>query len=490
MVYYIARMDNRGKGDELPRVFDGDGLPVAREDVPAKFRQWGLTPDAENLSPAARRRREEGRAMTDMPPAARYRNVQARHFVLSAPIGPEQAGQFEAALGATVRDTFAAWGHPTLWAVHVEHGREIHGHVIIKNLRDSGGRLRMRRDGAVLDGLRETLARHCRAVGLDVEATRRADRPEMQRGLVALGAAPDGASPWNSEGRQPIFERLRELAPDWMVQDGFTMLGRIAARGARRRQGLPPDPPRGVDHLQGAGEPVHPSDHHVADGLAPYEQLARRLQALGVFRNDEDRDRTWQALASFDRLRREEWWQRRDTVGRRAQRTPFSNWMLLNQPIALGPVTSAARRMNRDAEIRAALAALPEPGPHQPRRMAGVVGSDPLSLAEQLRAAEAARDVAESRRQLLVLARGLELGFQGDPEALTRAIRLRDLGHALETGRGLPAAPMAGHPEAAPGQPIPGRDDAAAGGRGQDAGKPTDGRREDRGGLGADLDRF
>lgn len=422
MASYIARLDGRATRDTMPKVHDHDGLPVASDRVRQVLATWGLTPDRENLSLMARRRQEEGRGVSDLPPHLRYRRVQARHFVLSAPVEAGEIPLFEVAVAATVRDTFTSWGHQSLWALHLEHGKEVHAHVLIRAEREGGGRLRMQRDGAILDGLRETLAENCRAVGLDVEATRRGDRPELlQMGRESADAR--GVTPYNGEGRLGLAEKIGRVAPDWLVADGVTMLSRIADREKRRRRGLTGDVTVSVSET---------GDEGGAQVTGPYAPLYRRLRELRVYDDIGGRDGVVDALWAMDRLRREEWSRRAGRVGKRATSTPLAYWLLRRQPVAFGAVTTAARRLRSDPEILAALKSLPPPGPHQPRLAPGTTPAEQVRLSEYLHLAREARDTARRRRELVLLARGLELGFPMNHEAMSRAIRLRDM--AFERG--------------------------------------------------------
>ena len=271
-----------GRGDPRPRVFDEFGAEMSRAEVVGTVREgWGLVSARDNRSPAARlrddlragarlveegeaaasgsaggedgrwwleaggrRRRVAGRVVrrllamgmlkreeeavmlregVTLPAEEETARPQVHHFVFSVPVGERDVVRLEEAVREAVREAFAAGGHRALWAVHVDHGKRPHAHVLVQARNAWGEHLRTA--AADMDVLRSRLADAASAAGLRVEATRRADRPELVADIVRGDAVlrqrlgrqdyRDGLQAWERPARE--LARLAGRVPAWLA---------------------------------------------------------------------------------------------------------------------------------------------------------------------------------------------------------------------------------------------------------------------------------
>lgn len=339
----------------------------------------------------------------DLPPERRYARVATRHLAVSVPLSDErQAGLFEVTVAAFVREVFAAEGRRVLWAVHREHGKEVHAHLLVRNTDEGGRALRFGRGGEELDRLREVLARHARGVGLDIEATRHADRPELVTAVVDGAGRPHSHGRWSQNlGRGA--ERLAEVGPAWLLAHGAAYAERLQSGGV-----VEPQPAR----QSPAGKPIPRG----------YDALVGYLRGGSYFRGATGGDQiaaTLEAVGRFVDLREEE-------VARTGKDT-VSRWFLLNSPILFGAVRRG-RRPNRTV-LTALLRQLPttsaavRPAEVPAEQLAGVVRR--LQAVQALRSAAYRRavDILRLARHREQLAERLE-SF-GGAEDLMAAVQLR-----------------------------------------------------------------
>ena len=249
LVRYVARLrEVDASTRDRPVVRDETGRSLPASTAARLVEDWDLPADADNLSAAARRLAAEGRRLEELPPARRWRTVLARHYTFSVPLPRDDLGEvaeadvarLEAAVGEAVRETFGADGYPVLWAVHREHGGQVHAHVVARTVARDGRRLRHDREGLCFDRWREALAEGARHHGLDVEATRLADRPEVVDATLGGRRREDVMRPlprWDAIERRRGEARLVERVPDWFGASGQEYGRRRGRRDLQRALG-------------------------------------------------------------------------------------------------------------------------------------------------------------------------------------------------------------------------------------------------------------
>jgi hypothetical protein len=225
-----AAAADRGK---KPRVYDQWGIPVPRDRMLEKIAEWPLLPDLENLARAGQRAVETGgtRALNALDEDAAFAQVQALHIVISVPEAKDDSFglRFESVLRSFVRQSFGAFGCRALVALHHEHGRFLHAHVLTATVKPvsllidgherrglrqgSVARFGLDRHGFTADALRLLLAEAAREEGYEVDASRREDRAEMRK-LILAGLEPLRTSPvTRSFDRPPTSRVFVELPP-------------------------------------------------------------------------------------------------------------------------------------------------------------------------------------------------------------------------------------------------------------------------------------
>lgn len=336
---YIARLDRDMRdpwrpeeriGDAAPPVWRGGWELQPRAQVLAWIKAWSFLEDEENYRPAARKIAEAGGDPRRLAESDRLYHVQAWHFMLSVPTASSAArAVLEIAVRSVVAEIFEVMGYRSLTAMHVEHGGHAHAHVLVEAVNHRGERLRLAKDGLVLDGMRELLADRVRELTRmaepplepesAIEGSRRSDRPELheavRRGRVpvspaelaeAIGAsagkpAPSVVNPPRADRRVAPPARSREdyyagrrrglalsprarertargldrvsvLAPAWFGREGAGAADRLEERRRawlRRRLGFDPDDP--ADVLQA------PPDVAIAPRRGLLDRIARRV---------------------------------------------------------------------------------------------------------------------------------------------------------------------------------------------------------------------
>ena len=187
---YVARLrpiDMQDGQQKIVPIWDGYGVPLERDDVASIADAWELPQDDENLSKTSRMLLEQNEMLGFQALGTRkkLRNIQTWHFILSIGEGSEAFGPFRAAVRATVDAAFTAHGHKSMWAIHANHTRHLHAHVIVKAQSELGGRIHSDIRGDYLHQLREMFAGNLRRVGLEYEATRRVDRMALREKIIA-----------------------------------------------------------------------------------------------------------------------------------------------------------------------------------------------------------------------------------------------------------------------------------------------------------------
>ncbi|MGE5501964.1 MAG: relaxase/mobilization nuclease domain-containing protein, partial [Ignavibacteriales bacterium] len=366
---------------------------------------------------------EKGMSVEDLTPEETWRSVLARHIILSAPIDGNSSldrRALELAAARMLNDTFGMWGHRCLWGTHHEHNGHVHIHVLVKNRNDLGEALRFTKDALLLDRLREALADAAREFGLDVEATRHADRPELVEDLLSgRTLLPDSAREVaKSKERQNAQSRAARLVtevanrvPKWFYRHGDSYRQRQENAGMDPRQSF-------WGRLRARPSCVPPG----------YEDLARVMEpTFGAA--------TAKALERFDEMRREEVFDR--VMNDKSPVPRYSEWLLLHHPALFAAVSTAAEPPER-VRMKRALRALPPPG--APIREPAISLHE--SNASLLRRFAQPSDHGESGRRLRdvrKVVRHLEELAHADErlnrhaEAMDRAVALRDRANEIAT---------------------------------------------------------
>ncbi len=505
-------------GDRDVRLFDGTGLPIARNEARRVLESWDLLTDAENLTGRAKKARDAGEPWAALPDGERLRLVQVRHLVYSAHARDAwEERLLEAATIAAVRETLVAMGHRAIVGMHREHGGHPHVHVIVRAENDDPGgeRLRFRPDGRLVDGLRETFSRHCREIGLAADGSRWSDRGEViaaaERGELPMRAAAPQRKPGRPvrRGRGAGPGRLAEASPDWWAEFGADALLRMQSRRRRARavfeahragvapDRMPPAPvpaPLVVRQTDGPGKAVAVGAGTGASDLL--RRFVRRIAAgregatdppassgtaggaggeirghagelLTLFRRHrafeiDGRDESIEALRSYARLRQAD--------------RGLADWYLTSQPIVFGSITTGADSLRSDPELAVLLDRLdfareapaliePNSDPFPGRRPA-----NDLATVRRLAARE------KLIRGLEGLATSIERVWPDDAGVLRNAISLRDRAWRIEK---VPLRPVL----AEPSSQVPGGrgvQEPSQGGRGRrdpDPDRGRDGRR-------------
>ncbi|MBN9499296.1 MAG: hypothetical protein J0H39_21280 [Alphaproteobacteria bacterium] len=258
---------DRGK---KPRVYDQWGIPVARDRMLEKIAEWPLLDDLENLARAGQRAVETGgmRALNALDEDVAFAQVQALHIVISVP-EPEDDPlglRFESVLRRFMRQSFGAFGCRALVALHHEHGRFLHAHVLAATVKPvslliegyerrglrqgSVARFGLDRHGFTADALRLLLAEVAREEGYEVDASRREDRAEMRK-LILAGLEPLRTRPvtrsfdrpptsWTFVELPPLLRRAVRKLPVTLAGYSADILANISAFEAQWGQSKPP----------------------------------------------------------------------------------------------------------------------------------------------------------------------------------------------------------------------------------------------------------
>lgn len=255
---------------QSPRVYDQWGIPVRRDRMLEKIAEWPLLDDLENLARAGQRAVETGgtRALNALDEAAAFAQVQALHIVISVPETEDHPSglRFESVLRRFMRQSFGAFGCRALVALHYEHGRFLHAHVLTATVKPvslliegyerrglrqgSVARFGLDRHGFTADALRLLLAEAAREEGYEVDASRREDRAEMRK-LILAGLEPLRTRPvtrsfdrpptsWAFVELPPLLRRAVRKLPATLAGYGADILANIAAFEAQRGQPKPP----------------------------------------------------------------------------------------------------------------------------------------------------------------------------------------------------------------------------------------------------------
>ena len=129
---YVARTaDDQKHRPEVPMENEKGEQLAGKDQVRAEIVSWRLIKDADNLSKAAREATAEERAA--MPQKDKLKANQAVHMIFSV---PAHAGgtppRLRAAVSGALRETFGEKGFRYVFAIHTDHSKRPHVHVIVK----------------------------------------------------------------------------------------------------------------------------------------------------------------------------------------------------------------------------------------------------------------------------------------------------------------------------------------------------------------------
>ena len=164
-----------------------------RAAIDAEIATWNLTPDHLNRSKAWRDATPEDRTAMALNDSLRKR--QTGHMIFSIPARAQHDHKsLEAAVRQGLSETLGAQGFRYVFGIHTDHSARPHAHIIFKAhsepiAQDPKSVKQIRLNPRELDAMRTVLTQAAREHGLDVIATRRADRQEL-REKVRAGAEP------------------------------------------------------------------------------------------------------------------------------------------------------------------------------------------------------------------------------------------------------------------------------------------------------------
>jgi len=268
--------------DPSPVVYNPVGMELERDDILSYVETWPLLDDEENRSPLARAYDDlamgaklviengEGRINTgvssykvspkicetfkkadilvnknggyvlgtemNMPANLRFYHPQAHHFILSIPLGMDNENQmvkiFTKILGDAIPEMFGL--SPLVWAVHREHGKFLHAHVVVSAYSYAKDkRMRIDKSGKFTDSLRQVLVETARAYGINnLTAVRRAAKKELVDKLIegkellpndlSKKEYLDGFIPSDTK----LLDKLYFNMPNWFNKFGLDFLSR------------------------------------------------------------------------------------------------------------------------------------------------------------------------------------------------------------------------------------------------------------------------
>lgn len=482
-----ARVTERAarKENHEPVVYDQDGNRIARHQVLDVLKTWGLLEDRENLTPKGVSVLRTGgqRALDVVPEADAFEEVQGRHIVISVPmLDLQKKAEFEEIVRQFVKETFGAWDYPAIAAVHVEHGKEVHGHILVgtSNLRTldiesidgrrtwnaAHERFFFDRDGIVADALRLVLAEVAQRFGMEVDASRREDRMELVFEILQGNEEIRPRPPQKQRGREPEIDGLRDLpailqrlvrrapvlAETFATEFVENYIEDQSRRAERRRPPAPIETPPErkagwFERLFGNKKPSPKAEPEPKDDAQRtfgriLKPVVDRVRQLKIFIDTPERDRTREAIDLWGALYLEN--------------RSFARWVLLNTPSILGPVTSEAPKLRKDAafvdliedldfsEIEQSMPLRPKRRPTHELLEQATKTTKVIRQALQAReeapwdqkfAHDGYRQIIRSYRQL---AETIEAAFTGDEPEVQDAARLRDLAGLIESIDRLP----------------------------------------------------
>jgi hypothetical protein len=369
-----------------PSVYDQWGVELRRDQMLERIQGWPILDDGENLSPQGQQALETGgrKALDALEEDDAFAQVQALHIVISVPEDDiDPARRFEEIVRRFMRTTFGAFGCEALVTFHIEHGRAMHAHVLVATVKPvslliegherrgqrqgSIARFALDRFGFMADALRLALAEEASKEGFAVDGSRREDRAEMRR-LILAGHEPlrpkptarsfddDLSIPGFAE-LPPIFRRIVRQVPIFAAGHAEELVRNIAefeSRRGQRPEVEQPAPPNQNETEMGffrrllgpkkavTAEPTPPveggMDANDDAQLAALHALRDWLRARKMFTDRAGGDGTDQAIRNWRRIR--------------AENRSFADWALVRTPQLFGSVTPGERDRLDEAELK------------------------------------------------------------------------------------------------------------------------------------------
>ncbi|MEQ9608586.1 MAG: hypothetical protein RLN99_13075 [Kiloniellaceae bacterium] len=413
---YITRARESDNPSQTLSIENENGARIeGKEAIEAELASWDLAPAANNRSKTWQDAAPEARAAMTADRALGRR--QSAHLIFSVPAGRKaDAVKLQDAVRAGLAATHGAQGHRYVFAIHTDHSRRPHAHIVVKARGESyGGREKqarqLRLNPADLDALRQVLTNEARSQGLDVVATRRVDRTrtreEITEGRAPLRDNRTRGKLWRTQNRQgSIFEAE---APAWYARHGLAYELRRLRPEQTPGEALPQARPgilsrmakalRGERSTQAASKPP---------ALMENQALRRLDERFSLTHAD--------AKAARDSFA---------TMYREAPR--LATWAMNHHPEAFGMPTGRPAAPFSGRGMKAALQAMPAPDQaptaesgHAPWQVDALRRRQGLAQAEHT----ARRDAEAARRHLDALAAQLE---RADPGKKVLAEEIRTL---------------------------------------------------------------
>ena len=206
MIQYISEH----AGEKERGVYTEDGKHLTGADGEGSVDNWNLTPDADNLSAAGERARDEGR-LSDLDDSEKHQHRQGIHFIVSLPVTHREVTDEQ--LTKIGKDTIAPFideGHSAVYASH-RHQAQPHIHVVMSYKGNDGP---FRTNKETLQALREHTAEVLKTHGIDARADRSPKRGPAQEKHQNI----DNRS--NEAAGLPRLGKLRERAPLYYARYG------------------------------------------------------------------------------------------------------------------------------------------------------------------------------------------------------------------------------------------------------------------------------
>jgi hypothetical protein len=439
---------------------------VGREAIDYEIESWGLIPDRDNKSKAAKEAAPQ--QLASMKSGDRLAKRQAVHIIFSVPArSTTDADKLRAAVRAGLAETFGDAGHRYLFGIHTEHSDTPHAHIIVKAakerfLLDRRRSANLRLGPAELQTIRYILTSHARQQGIDVIATRREDRAET-RSAILEGQEPLRADhSWHQSKKTQQGRTFEKAAPKWyrahgtayerrradMATGTSSMLrdspGRSteAAEAPKQKQGL-------LDRLFGRAEKhtIPQPDLLPTHAKGYYQNFAnvRAGQAAKAAAIKNEDPAIAQLTAAFQRSHHDPVATRSSFLEMYREAPKIAVWAAHNHPEAFGSITG----IKPDAISTVLLKQLPESD--RPKAEAWSKDQE-LAQRHEIRDLKRARDQAKANiagnknlqsilRSMELAAANAETAIKHDPsEAKETAAQIRQLAAEL-TPRVEPAGP-------------------------------------------------
>lgn len=226
--------DNDGADEPIEATTDDGRVLKGRAAIDAELGAWQLRMASENRSRAWRQATRAARAEMTEADALAYR--QSVHVMVSLPasLGAHEA-ELRQAVAESLSENFGAAGYRYIWAIHTDGGRP-HAHVVIRARSTPGAipgdrpqQLRLHREH--IQGLRTDVASRLRERGVNIQATRRIDRPDLAPAIHAGREPPRRNDTLAQRVANDRHDAVEKQAPRWYATHGLDYERRLVGRG-------------------------------------------------------------------------------------------------------------------------------------------------------------------------------------------------------------------------------------------------------------------